>query len=535
MKTSGVIANPHDEDLESIYRNAVRDSRSFHPAPEKALVGDLVLLLAAPILYWQERHDLANYGGALDALAQGSRWQQLRKELATRVHHDKGERRAVAVRYLAETMARRLTEFTSQHLEDAQDEQDEKDEKGDSEENDPVKIARLEQLGVSYLRESKEERDRSEPVANDHALLMSAFAQRGYAYHFLTSTLSVALMDLCLATRWDEEDYEARRLEIVHLEGEVEDRLRGDLNGARGVDVKTREEQLPKVLSSELAPYFHSPAARAVTVDKIVNRSPLITEHHHPTRPLSRHRVLVTLIAAPERSDVYFRGIDAETRARQAVFHLLFALVQKVPRDQVIVDVGVFIKAEGGWAGASFALDAVQPRDEAWRNILVLDDLQPLYFAQFSGRHGRRRQVERFSSDPGDWIARTTARVHYRGVLLAAFGRAHERRNFLPSTALALPRMDAETPLVLLGTCEDEALDLPAEQADDLRPAEQRAARRAAQHRQASTWNGKTFPNLLSAHMAPLPLPRTTLPQLSDQFLAMVIGPRRERAAVRTF
>ena len=273
-----------------------------------------------------------------------------------------------------------------------------------------------------------------------------------------------------------------------------------------------------------------------MTIDKIVNRRPLIFEHFSTTRPMSKHRVLAVLCAAAQRSPLTEAAIGAELWARLAVFHLLFALARKVPRDQVQVDVALFARNDDEWDGAFFPLDTIPPRDQAWRNILELDELHPFFFARQKGgveesrAVASRRNVELMKTDPGERIGRELSRGVYRGVLVGAFGRGADRRAALPASALPLPRLDAETPLVLLGTAEDDPWNPEADEHEEgLNPWELRARQRVAMRRRAEQFRGAVFPDLLSAHMAPSPLPKASLPQMAEFFLDMVVGPRSER------
>jgi len=514
MIVSGVIESVADAPLlDDIQNEVIAEQSSFNSAPPPELIGDLLLLLAAANPVIVEGDTPTHYRYMLSEFLRGSRWQRLRRRLAKRAHHAPlEERRKVALKFLASTMAGQLATYAGPVVTGGAD-------------------AVREELANAYCDGVDRARDKSENIADDYALLMAEFAQRGFNYYFLTTVLHRQLVELCLAIVWTTDEHEARRLEIVHLPGDEDERLPGDLSGVRAVTIKTREDQLREILPVEFAPWSMGKAGRWATIDKIVNRSPLIFEHFSTTRPMSRHRMLVVLCAAAQRAPQSQAALGAELWARLAVFHLLFAVARKVPRDQVQVDVALFVRDGEAWDGAFFPLEALPARDQAWRNILELDELHPSFFAFHKGRSvAVRRNVELFSEGPGQRIGRELARGIYRGVIVGAFGRALDRRAALPSPSLPLPRLDSETPVVLFGTAEDEQWDPEPEQSEgNLNLWELRARRRAAMYRRADLFRGSVFPDLLSAHMALLPLPRASLSEMAELFLNMVIGPRQKR------
>jgi hypothetical protein len=382
--------------------------------------------------------------------------------------------------------------------------------------------ALLTKAASAYCTEGDEHEDFSTLLLSDFTIAVTELTRRAWTSEFLGQLLHTELIRACLDEPFDNSVYRPRLLNDVMSEGDRKPRLPGDHQDLRAISLKVREDQIPRILSSELATnLWRGRLGRALTLDKVVNRSPAIRQHHATQRPELEHRILIIFFMAVTADQGSASHDPAETAAKALGFSLLIHAAMKVPHGGIQADVAWFQRDNPNspsnsydWA-TQFRLASLQPtasEGEGWRNIVDVDRRLPKFFVTAGGG------VNFFSSSEyarigehsaADYLARA-CQGKYHGVFLVGIARPGDVSSLMPGPLLAMPPLPAGVfPILLVTVGPDGRKDL----------------------------RGSAFSSLLAARMAPAILPapppeRDPALFFVQEFLQMIVGPLAHDAGV---
>jgi len=373
-----------------------------------------------------------------------------------------------------------------------------------------------ESLASAYSHIMKEQEDFSSGLLDDLEMALIELTKRARSMEFMDQLQAKDLIKTCLEMPLDNHDYKPRLLRELLRKGDCSPRLPGDHHSLRGVSLKVRDDQIPKILPSELATNrWRGKKGQYLTADKVLNRQPTIYQNHDTQRPELDHKILITLLNSVAHHPSAGPEDLAELRAKAIGFCLLANAALKMPHDSIHADVAWFQRDNPNstrldW-GAKFPLNSLKvTRSEAeqWRNVLEMDRLLPRLFVNIAG--GLRARFISESTEirdhPSDFLTKACY-GKYDGIFIIGIAPEGEGSTVVPSPSIPLPELPSGTPatmLITVGSIEKRCL------------------------------RGAAFPSLLAARMAPaiLPLaPHGVNPNsfFAEQFLQMIIGPN-ERA-----
>lgn len=499
-----VAASRGDTDRAWEVFNLVLERLTAHPQPPQGLIGDLVLALMRPRPALREVGSLPGYFEFLKQLTRARRWNFLVTrlgQLARRPRNGQNWRNVSA--YVVESMIISLWSRAGDVLAAATTEEQ-----------------LLETSAEAYLKadENSSYQDFSALLLDDLAMAMTELMRRARTVDFKGLLPNEGLIRACLEAPIDTNDYRPRLLCETMREGEKQPKLDGDHLDLRAITVKTREEHIPRILPYELAAnHWRGRLGRSFTLDKVINRSPAIWQHHQLQRPELEHRILIVVLMGVTRHLTADAVDVAELSAKALGFSLLINAALKVPHDLIQADVAWFQRdtpdaASFDWS-VQFPLAAVRAaasEGERWRNVVEVDRHLPRFFANFGGSVDLLAQSEYIliREHPIDYLTRA-GHGKYHGVFIVGLAPPGEAASLVPATSLALPPLPPGVPPVMLATAGPDA-------------------RRGLR--------GATFPSLLAARMAPAVLPPPP-PEaepaafLVEEFLKMIVGPLARRTS----
>jgi hypothetical protein len=373
----------------------------------------------------------------------------------------------------------------------------------------------LEQLACLYWDRMAGQVDMSSGLVDDFAFVALNLALRAERVKALREWMNEPLVKTCLGVDWDPLQYEPRLLRIITRLGDEDEALPGDYLSVRGVTKKTREDQIPRILPSELGLWIQGEEGKQFTMDKIINRAPSIYEHFDTRHPENNHRVFLLFIVDVEKEG--FPSAEekaakrAESEGKGLAFDLLINAAQHMP-DCIEVDVAWMERRarKKDWIGRGFRLRDVEPRrgrEESWRNLTRVDSLLPHFFIRALA--GQRTDVvsarsKRLAGAPQDLLSRALRSGSYQASLVVYLCQTGCEARSLPPPSLRLPRPDPAMNTVLLAT-----IDLP----------------RSEEQTTADILHGEAFRDLQAARLAPTPLDAALPADLSRALLEMLVGP----------
>lgn len=557
MKSKAITAVGNSQNaLEPLYeRLKAHLALAPHPPPD-VLIGDILLALNVrhPVMAKDktetEDGSTEHCHRMFHGLTRGRRWGYLANRLVNRNRHssDASVTRNGLLEYLTEMFCLRLMQLAiaPSLSEEAQDAEDSNDmEEDTSSQSAPpvgappkpiVELAKdpgalLEFIASKYNERTADHRDKSRVLVDAYTLAMLELGRRASNFDFLDEFADKELLVSCLRSEWDPHTYQPRQLRVVPRFGFDDSFLPGDFLSIRGITKKTREDQIPKVLVSEFAPWVLGERGRKSTLDKLYNRSPVCWENYDTRRPETKHRICLAFVVGVESRNDNHSGAsgvnghvgsatsdgadDGNTRAdllgKTLAFDLLVNAALKVPHDHVEADVVWFERRAGHWLGSGFplrTLSATRSEDDAWRNVTEVDKVLPHFFVRHVAgvKPSYKHEVAILSGQPTEHLGRALRRGLYQAVFVVAVLPEEEIKRCLPPASLALPRFDQDTPTVLLATVRNGDGVLH--------------------------WEG--FSDLLSAHVALLPLEQTDTQALVRTFLTMIVGAMEQKHVLPT-
>ena len=476
-----------------------------HPTPPSVLVGDLLLGLMRVQAVVREDERSPIYSEFLRRLTRSRRWTYLAgrlTQLARGLGTSDGWRETVTL--AVNSVITSLWEVCSSAIQHETSEE-----------------ALLTKVAHTYCAKGDEYEDFSTLLLSDFTVAVTELTRRARTRDFMGQLLFKELILACTEEPFDNSVYQPRLLSDVMSAGDRKPRLPGDHQDLRAISIKIREDQIPRILPCELATYrWRHRLAEAFTLDKVVNRSPAIFQHHATQRPELEHRILIIFFMAVTADQGAAAHDPAETAAKALGFSLLVHAAMKVPHGGIQADVAWFQRdnpnsSSYDWA-TQFKLSSLQPTASeggGWRNIVDIDRRLPKFFVtagvgvNLFASSEYARIGEHLASD---YLARA-CQGKYHGVFLVGVARPGEVSGLLPALSLALPSFPAGVPPILLLTVGPDGRK-------DLR--------------------GSTFLSLLAARMAPAvllapPPERDPVLFFVQEFLQMIVGPLARDAGVR--
>lgn len=502
-------------DLVGVF-NTVRVKLASQDIRDEALTGDILLLLTAgrsrPAV---NRQTTSYYGEMLAKLARGDRWRRLCQRLALlkRLSRGAGARGRGQIRTSRDgkkktTPWQSATDYIVRNIVlDLIGKERAPDEYRGLPWCDYVAWSNHNR----YQRDSGiSSNDSSEWLVTDHLITVSEIASRAEVPENVQNLANKSLIELCSDAEIIKQHFEPRQLEIIRREGDKRDRSPGEHSSVRAVSKKNREDQIVKILPSEFSTMKLPDRlqGRRLTLDKILNRSPLIYQHYQPEKPEIRHRICLPIVIGAESNDWNRRISDPckpFNRARLLGYEILLNSALWMPFDRIQVDVVWLEMRSGEWRGAEFSLrsfSAIRNRRESYRNTLEANRLLPYFFAkQADGiKPQLRHEVKTINESPNTVFPRLINRHVYRGIYPSFIMESEEeRRECLPPSSLKLPpgTRQGSNALMAFSVHDNGETSLHAD----------------------------FFSDLTGAWVANLPLPRVTSHSILVRYLEMVIGP----------
>jgi len=500
-----------DPAVNSIYTNLYNTyCQNNGPLLPDYVVGDIIGSLAAPHLPGQGTD---GYCLMMDQIFHGRRWMHLVRRLDYTRHH-----REDLLERQAELYCDRLWHIAAHHLPNS------------SVVVTGEQLAQWYQERMSETPPAPEEDSTAEPLnPRDYSTgLVDDFSfvilQLGFRCENLQAQrgwMDEELIKACLGVEWDPCHYQPRQLRVITLPGEKDQALPGDQLTVRGITKKTREDQIPSILPSELGLWMRGDQkSRQVTMDKIVNRAPAIYEHFDTRRPQIRHRIFLLMLVDVER-DFFQQSAPSATddsweRAERAgkslAYDWLLNAAQHVPSNQIEVEVAWMEQREQEKTllGFEFPLKELKPLsgyDAGWRNLLQVDRALPHFFVRHMGgtRTDYRARFKPVRGQPKDRLDRALASGSYELCLVAAVTAHGGELRIFPD--LSMSRPDSHLNTVLLVSVEP----LP-DQAKEL-----------------AGFRGAVFPDLAGARLGNTRLKMAPVPDLLHLLMDMLIGPATRR------
>jgi len=501
--------------LAPVFVTAREQLRHLDPQPPSELTGDLLLAVGQPRFRLLENKDLTRYGGMFASLSRGHRWGYLVSRLGQMAHQARGkvEIWEGVMIFLGERLTDSLWKTAQTN----------------SEVSCPVapvdKV--LEHIAMSYAIHADEYEDFSEPLLDDLTMVMTEFSRRLILTDFKDLLQHKDLVEACLKIPCDLRPYNPRYLCEILKPGDRDERLPGDHFGLRGVTKKIREDQIPKVLPSELAGWHWNGAkGRHLTLDRLVNGAPPCYENYDTRRPEVDHRMLlVYLVNTPHDLGMDLAGSHfafgaseppasgAEVTAKALAYALLVNAALKVPHHAIRTDVAWFQRDDSAsleyqW-GVAFPLKTVKfssSEDANWRNLVEADRFLPLFLVRQAGAMAKDVAPNSVAlrEQPADYLQRPAV-ADYDAVFITLVGHPQNLVAGLPAGVVVGSKLPTGLPSVLLISADDEA---------------------SPDHQ----LRGQTFRDLFTAQMAPVLLEGLdgVLPpeeKLIEIFLEMIVGP----------
>jgi hypothetical protein len=514
MRCKAIVLNPEiaaDPKLGKIFDDLCRNQAGYRPPLPDGLIGDIIAALAGPLPTAIVDNQ---YGEMMQQIVKGGRWMQIIRRLDLR-----RTKNYEALHYLTELFCRRLW-FIGNGMSSFEPKEGE-----EAPAAAPVEAASkatedewLEQLACLYADRMVGQVDASSGLVDDFAFVALNLALRAERVEALTEWMDEPLVMACLGVEWDPLQYEPRLLRIITRLGDEDEALPGDYLSVRGVTKKTREDQIPRILSSELGLWIKDNDGKRLTMDKIINRAPSIYEHFDTRHPENRHRVFLQFIIDVEKEGFSDAEEEAAKRAecegKVFAFDLLINAALHVP-DNIEVDVAWMerraLKKE--WIGRGFKLMEIEPRrghDESWRNLTRVDRLLPHLFIQALA--GQRTNFvvrsKRLAGDPKEHLAKALHSGRYEACLVVCVSPTGCETRSLPPPSLHLPRADASMNTVLLAS-----IDLP----------------QSKEQTTVDMLHGEAFRDLQAARLGPKPLDSAQPADLTQALLEMLVGPSIHR------
>ncbi len=501
-----VLPGPGESERAAPVFTRIQERLTANPQPPPALVGDLLLGLMRfrPSVREDERSPV--YSDFMRQLTRSRRWSFLVGRLAQLGRNPRSAGSWLEVSaFVVESLLTSLWKISASAIEGETNHE-----------------ALLTKAVEAYCAEADEYEDFSTLLLNDFAIAVTELIRRAFTIEYQYQLLHKALIEACVNEPFDNNVYHPRLLSDVMSEGDRKPRLPGDHQDLRAIALKVREDQIPRILPSELATnHWRGRLGRVLTLDKVVNRSPAIRQHHATQRPELEHRILIVFLMGVTAHQAAGTTDPAETAAKALGFSLLVNAALKVPHGGIEADVAWFQRDDANshtfqWA-TQFRLAALRPtafEGERWRNVVETDRRLPKLFVTAGG--GVRLEglyaMSEYSlvrEHPADYLARA-CQGKYHGVFLVGIAPPGEASSLVPAPSLALPSLPAGVPPILLVTAGPEG----------------RAGLR-----------GATFSSLLAARMAPAalpPPPPDVDPALFfvQEFLQMIVGPIAREARV---
>jgi hypothetical protein len=519
MKSRIIEASARDiERAAPAHELAWAELTRMEPSPPRELVGDLLLALSRPRPKSVEVSHLPQYSQLFRGLVRGRRWGSLVLRLGQLQRTARGGEarwRQVAA-FLAERLAGSLMRITLIH--------------------NPLPLpgdtdACLELIAQCYMKEAEAEVEVddfdyfSKPLLDDVTMVLAELARRVRTVSFINLVQDADLVEACLRMASDSRPYKPRFLREVLRHGDRAERLPGDLYGLRGVTKKIREDQIPKVLPSEMAAWhWRPPRGQRITLDRVVNGSPPCYQHYDTRRPELDHRMLLLfLVGTRPDTTLDLSGTRlsfgagkhvasrAEVNAKALAFSMLVNAALKIPHHLVRTDFAWFQREDkftaGMRGGIRFPLSALKVTSSAsdsWRNLVEVDRYLPRLLVRVAGAitPDLAPAAVTVNESPSKFLLRA-ATAGYDAVFIVALAQRWDLGRVLPTVSVTLPRLPTGLASVMLVSSDDE-------DGEGLR--------------------GETFRDLLSAHLAPgilaaNPGPLPAAEHLNQLFLEMILGP----------
>jgi hypothetical protein len=522
MKSRIIVASEKEvADVAPAYDAAREQLELVPPSPPSELTGDLLLAMVSARPRFEDAGTLRCYGEMFHRLAQGRRWSWLvgrLAQLAWQSRDGQGARANVLQFlgvHLSETVVRIARNALPQNA-------------AANGNNDPL----LEALASRYIEVADEFEDFSELLLDDLTMTMLELARRLRAQGFQNLLQNKELVEGCLRMPCDPRPYAPRFLREVMREGSRAERIPGDNYGLRGTTKKIREDQIPKLLPSELAGWhWNGEAGKRVTMDRIVNGAPAVYQFFNTQRPELNHKMLVVfLVNTLSDAGNFFKtkfaygvsqeGVNAEVIAKSMAFSLLVHAALKVPHQQIQTEVAWFLRDASGDSSRHWAvrfplseLHVTGSNGETWRNVAEVDRILPYFLVRILGtvKADYPSGVSPIKESLADFLARAST-AGYDAMFVVALGQREHLLQGLPAASVVLPCLPDNRPSVMLVSAEGK------KEGKDTTPL-----------------RGETFRDLLSAHLAPgllsaNPSLLSAEEYLNQTFLEMILGPVDARA-----
>jgi hypothetical protein len=279
--------------------------------------------------------------------------------------------------------------------------------------------------------------------------------------------LDYRLLDRCLCPWEDLPPHRLRwrRIPTRRVGPKDISRLPGETVGYTSLRSRLPGDEWHEVLPTEWAFFQES---RALGLDKLLNRQPLVYRRETPHDLVPHLRLLlVTIVEAwnsggarswqdvAEMLAAPKEAIERHAEGKALLFRMLYDLAQQVPRDRMSVEIAVFVRCferNHSLVVATFNLEELAGASERFEEVLRFNDLVPHYFYASCFSAGRRYGLAhlRGSDDPYVFLNTAATSANYSAIFAVVICHSGRWTRILPRTAVQVRPPEAVRPAVLL-------------------------------------------------------------------------------------
>ena len=320
---------------------------------------------------------------------------------------------------------------------------------------------------------------RKEPLLNDYILVAMELARKTRLRCYLSQWINRELIQACLDAVKEMSRHKEWRMDIRLEDGDTEEKLPGNWTTPGGVTNKSRDDQIPDILTAEwrycqveqeqVGDIFGNKSHEEVVeyTDTLhtfglhyVQEKCLVIERHRQNKVDVRQRVLLPLIIGAEARIQRHAEVAAQVRARRLAFEFITTAAMKKP-ELVDVDVVWFERRDQQWLGTAFPLQALRCEtfdDNKWLNLLYLDSVLPHFFVRWSaGTAAKRTDCEILHGQrPTTYLEQRISRGVYQAVAMPVIMREDETALCVPPPVVTLPKTRDRPSSVLLATVSEK-------------------------------------------------------------------------------
>ena len=279
--------------------------------------------------------------------------------------------------------------------------------------------------------------------------------------------LDYRLLDRCLSPWEDLPPHRLRwrRIPTRRIGPKDISRLPGETIGYTSLRSRLPGDEWHEVLPTEWAFFQES---RALGLDKLLNRQPLVYRRETPHDLVPHLRLLLVaiveawstggarswqdvagMLAAPKEA------MERHAEGKALLFRMLHDLAQQVPRDRMSVEIAVFVRCferNHSLVVATFNLDELTGSSERFEQVLLFNELVPNYFYASCFSAGRRYRLAhvRPSDDPYVFLNTAATSASYSAIFAVVICHSGRWTQILPRTAVQVRPPEAVRPAVLL-------------------------------------------------------------------------------------